>query len=147
MSKYYYDYDSREAYNRGKGDERYSRRNYDYDRHSDREKDRAYFDGRKDADREERERRYQESQEEFEQEERRQRRLAEERMIERQQEEEELYYQQMQQSEPEPDFLTCEDCVHWAKCKSLIKTLTGKETNCDFVPSRFTPAPAGEEEK
>lgn len=36
-----------------------------------------------------------------------------------------------------PDGKCCEDCKHWKRCKWLISTLTGKETKCDFYPSRF----------
>jgi hypothetical protein len=32
---------------------------------------------------------------------------------------------------------TCSDCAHWKRCKALIQSMTGKETTCDFAPSRF----------
>ena len=35
-----------------------------------------------------------------------------------------------------PDGKTCIDCKNWNRCKALIG-LTGKETSCDFSPSRF----------
>jgi hypothetical protein len=66
MSKgHYLNWSSDEAYEKGKRDQEYGRRDYDYDRYSDREGDKAYFDGQKDAKRDEerrREERYQEEQ-------------------------------------------------------------------------------------
>lgn len=31
----------------------------------------------------------------------------------------------------------CNNCMHWEICSSLICSLTGKETQCDFEPSRY----------
>lgn len=36
---------------------------------------------------------------------------------------------------------TCRDCAHWTRCKALIQDLTGKETDCDWTPSRFRERP------
>ena len=32
---------------------------------------------------------------------------------------------------------TCAKCHFFKRCKALINTLTGAETECDFSPSRF----------
>jgi hypothetical protein len=32
---------------------------------------------------------------------------------------------------------TCSDCRKWSQCKRIIGSLTGKETICDWAPSRF----------
>jgi hypothetical protein len=36
-----------------------------------------------------------------------------------------------------PEGKTCSDCRSWARCKKFIGSLTGKETTCDWAPSRF----------
>src|SRR4030042_7100903 len=45
---HYWDHDSQNTHEQGHRDERMGRPNYDYDRHSDQERDRAYFEGRVD---------------------------------------------------------------------------------------------------
>lgn len=41
-----------------------------------------------------------------------------------------------------PPDLTCGDCAHFArKCSWFISSLTGKETRCDWSPSRFRMKP------
>lgn len=64
MKGYYYDYESDRAYDQGRRDADVHRRDYDFDRHSDRERDRAYFDGIRDRERENQERRDEERREE-----------------------------------------------------------------------------------
>ena len=54
--KYYSNYSSEEAYQNGKRDYGSGHRNYDYEEYSDRERDRAYFDGQRDAEKERRDR-------------------------------------------------------------------------------------------
>lgn len=36
-----------------------------------------------------------------------------------------------------PPGASCGDCGWWRKCSSLIASLTGAESACDFAPSRF----------
>jgi len=47
----------------------------------------------------------------------------------------------MKNCEPEmelPKGKTCSDCIHWKPtCEWLISSMTGKETNCSWNPSRF----------
>ena len=33
--------------------------------------------------------------------------------------------------------MRCRWCVYWPRCKSLIYTLTGDETKCDWFPSKY----------
>lgn len=80
MSKHYFTWEENEAYKEGKRDEERHRHNYDYDRYSNNDVDRAYFDGRKEQHQEELRR--EEEQEELRMEEERQERLREERMQE-----------------------------------------------------------------
>jgi len=90
MRRSYYTYEEQEAYNEGRHDESHNRRNYEHDRYSDEPADQAYFQGRKDEEREERVR-----QEEREQQEAYERMIMEQREEERRREEEE-YNQYLQ---------------------------------------------------
>jgi flagellar biosynthesis GTPase FlhF len=97
MSRYY-SYEEDEAFRQGERDAKYGRRNYDYDRYSDRERDRAYFDGYREEKRRQEERREERRQEELA-EERAMQRRAEERKMEQQQIEEQMWADQQQEIE------------------------------------------------
>jgi hypothetical protein len=84
----YYNGDYRDEYKQGRKDEERDRRNYDYDQYSGRERDEAYFAGRRDQQREERS--AEERREEERQEEERQERLHQERLAQQQYEEEQF---------------------------------------------------------
>ena len=78
---HYWDYESRKAHDKGEDDARWGfRQNYNYDRYSDRERDKAYFDGYREEERRQEERREEERrQEEREQEQREYRRREQQR--------------------------------------------------------------------
>ena len=65
----YWSFEADEAHREGHHDGRYRRNSFDYDRHSDNEIDKTYFEGRRDEEREE-ERREEQRREELEQEQR-----------------------------------------------------------------------------
>ena len=45
MPRYHWSFEERDEYDKGRQDEQYCRRDYDHDRYSDNDKDRAYFEG------------------------------------------------------------------------------------------------------
>lgn len=45
-----------------------------------------------------------------------------------------------------PDGQTCSDCAHFRRCHLLL-SYTGKETMCDWEPSRFKPTPTPTENR
>ena len=97
MSRYH-NYEEDEAFRQGERDAGYGRRNYDYDRHSDRKRDHAYFDGYQEEEQRQERRREERRQEELA-EERAARRKAEERRIEQQQIEEQIWADRQQEIE------------------------------------------------
>jgi hypothetical protein len=111
MSRSYFSWEESEAYKEGRNDEERHRTNYNYEKYSDEPKDRAYFDGRKDQERED-ERREEETRELREQEEREERRREEQRMQEEQefdaqmtaQMEDDYRYDEMMARQNEPDY-------------------------------------------
>ena len=101
---HYWSWEADEAFRKGKEDGRYYHENsFEYDRYSDRERDKAYYDGIEEA---KDERRREEEREQERQEEERQERLHHERMMEQRRQEEEEYcnaMQEQQQEYPEPE--------------------------------------------
>lgn len=101
MTRYFWTYEEREAYNKGRRDEDYHRKDFDYDKYRERETDKAYFQGHEDRKREIRERREEERREEERQEMLHRQRMREEYELEwmRQQEYERQEYEAGQQEE------------------------------------------------
>lgn len=105
---HYWNYSSTEAHNKGERDASYEcRASHEYDRHSDNERDRAYFDGYREEERRQEERREERRREEEQQERMEQRRAEERRMEERM-----MYEQQMEEQDAQyrvQEFLDAED--------------------------------------
>ena len=91
-----------EAYRDGYNDGRYGRRDYFRDEHFGNDADKAYYDGLREAEREEEERRREIYEQERKQEEIEERRREEHRQYMRDLEEQEYYAQMEQQQYPEP---------------------------------------------
>jgi hypothetical protein len=97
--RHYWSYDSERAYEKGKDDAWWGiHKSFDYDKWSDRERDRAYFDGYKDEERRQEDERLDRMREEEERmEDERQRRIQCEREEQwRVQAEEDEYYRQLE---------------------------------------------------
>jgi len=101
--RHYWSYKEEQCYKDGRRDAEWHRTNYEHERYSECPCDKAYFEGKEDA---ERQMRYREEEQEMErQEEERQEMLYYAKMLAEQQEQayyEELYYQEQQRKEQEP---------------------------------------------
>jgi hypothetical protein len=99
--RHYWSYESKRAYEKGSNDARWgSHKSFDYDKWSDRERDRAYFDGYRDEERRQEDERLERMREEERVEDERIRRAQREREEQwRMQAEEEEYYRQLEQQE------------------------------------------------
>lgn len=98
MYRHYYSREEEDAYKEGLRDEEHNRRNYEHDKYSDDPVDQAYWNGRRDQQREE-ERKQEEERELHEQEEREERHREEQHM--REQMEDEARYEEMMAQQDE----------------------------------------------
>ena len=62
--RYHWSFDAKDEYDKGREDERWGKHDWEHDKYSSNDKDRAYFEGREDYKREEQERREEERREE-----------------------------------------------------------------------------------
>lgn len=108
----YFTWEEDEAYRDGYNDGRYGRRDHFRDEHFGNDIDKAYYDGLREAEREE-ERRREMYEEERRMEEKEERRQGEHRQYMRDLEEQEYYRQMEQKQYPEPPQISQDDDLPW----------------------------------